>query len=436
MCDIVLLSLKNLATLQDYTGALEPTVILGRLSNLRSFLGNGLVFAKALDLDAHIQIWSLELTNYIEGRTFLVFLNRLRSLDYITIAGLFDVGRTFQQDVETLLVNTPLRLKGFYLRRQDPRDIDHQLAAWILPLMPQLTEFRAKMLCPETAQSLATHNSQLQVFRQTLDGESIHIYYKPRPFLNIANILFQSCTKLRVFDGIHHKIEADKLFERPWVCCELEVFRCQIVGLTRLTSHEQALLEILAKVKQQVQPFQPTLSMGVGESEAILERQRQYRDRLKTSEANQQDQHHRVYDQLADLRMLQTLDLGYEYRNIYPARENDPRVKMVDGQEYLRYEGNPISNTLELSLASGLTRLASLTRLEVFGFEGVGHRIGKQELGWIATSWPRLKEIRGLHEDLLPRCEPDGRRDELRRIMQGLRKDVRHRAKRPQAALQ
>ncbi|KAK3840273.1 MAG: hypothetical protein JOS17DRAFT_726624, partial [Linnemannia elongata] len=436
VCNIVLLSLKNLVTLQDYTGALETAVILEQLSNLRSFLGNGLMFAKALDLDAHIQIWSLELTNYIEGRTFLVLLNRLRSLDFIAIAGLFDVGRNFQQDVETLLVNAPLRLKGLHLRRQDPRDIDHQLAAWILPLMPQLTEFSAKMLCPETAQSLATHNPQLRVFRQALDGDSIHIYYKPRPFLNIANILLQSCTQLRVFDGIHHKIEADKLFERPWVCSELEVFRCQIVGLTRLTSHEQALLEIIAKVEQQAQSFQPTSSMSVGESEAILGRQQQYRDRLRTTQANQQEQHRRVYDQLAGLRMLQTLDLGYEYRDIYPEQENDSRVKMVDGQEYLRYDGKPISNTLELSIASGLGRLATLTRLEVFGFEGIDHRIGRQELEWIATSWPRLKEMRGLHEDLLPRSEPDRRRDELRRIMQGLRKDVWHQAKRPQAALQ
>ncbi|KAF9540891.1 hypothetical protein EC957_003638 [Mortierella hygrophila] len=57
--------------------------------------------------------------------------------------------------------------------------------------------------------------------------------------------------------------------------------------------------------------------MVVCESEAFLERQ-QYRDRLKTTQANQQNQHHRVYDQLAGSRMLQTSDLGYEYRNILP----------------------------------------------------------------------------------------------------------------------
>lgn len=435
VCDIVLASLKNLVTLHDFTGALQSAVILERFSNLKSFLGNGLVFAKAVDLDATIQIRSLELTNYIEGRTFLVLLNRLRNLKDFGIAGLFDVGQTFQHDTETLLVDTPLPLQKFILRRQDLRDIDLQLATWIFPSMPQLTEFSANMLCEHTALSLATYATHLQVFRQTQDGDSIYRSYKPRPVVNIPNILFQTCTKLRVFDGIHHKIEANKMFERPWVCRELEVFRCQIVGLTRLNDHEHALLDILAKVgrRQQAQPFQPTTTMSVGESDAILERQQQYQDRLKKTQASQQLQHYRVYDHLSELTRLQTLDIGYEYRGVSQRQSESPPIKMVDGQEYIRYNGSPISNTLELSLGSGLDRLATLTRLEVFGFEGVQHRIGRGELGWMASKWPRLKEMRGLHEDLLPRCEPDGRRDELRMIMQGLRKDVRHRAKERQA---
>ncbi|KAF9540893.1 hypothetical protein EC957_003640 [Mortierella hygrophila] len=42
VCNIVLLSLKNLVTLQDYTSVLEPAVILERFSNFRSFFGNGI----------------------------------------------------------------------------------------------------------------------------------------------------------------------------------------------------------------------------------------------------------------------------------------------------------------------------------------------------------------------------------------------------------
>ncbi|KAK3841499.1 MAG: hypothetical protein J3R72DRAFT_491393 [Linnemannia gamsii] len=57
---------------------------------------------------------------------------------------------------------------------------------------------------------------------------------------------------------------------------------------------------------------------------------------------------------------------------------------------YLRYE-RPITNTLELTLGSGgLERLAGLKRLEVFGFEGVDHRIGEKELSWMVENWPRL----------------------------------------------
>ncbi|KAG9064994.1 hypothetical protein KI688_002313 [Linnemannia hyalina] len=90
VCSIVLLSLKNLVTLQDYTSALEPAVILERFSNFRSFLGDG--------------------------------------IDVLQGPGL-----------------------GCPYSDLDPRDIDHELAAWIFPLMPQLTEFRAKVLYLETA---------------------------------------------------------------------------------------------------------------------------------------------------------------------------------------------------------------------------------------------------------------------------------------------
>ncbi|KAG0196634.1 hypothetical protein BGX33_001396 [Mortierella sp. NVP41] len=121
------------------------------------------------------------------GRSFRELLS-LRNLEYLTIAGLHDVGQHFGQYVETLLVNTPLRLKGF-----------------------------------------SAHAPHLEVFRQTQNGESIHFHYKPHPALNVANIFFQTCTKLRVFDGIHHTIDAAKMCEKPWVCHSLEVFRCQIV---------------------------------------------------------------------------------------------------------------------------------------------------------------------------------------------------------------
>lgn len=45
-------------------------------------------------------------------------------------------------------------------------------------------------------------------------------------------------------------------------------------------------------------------------------------------------------------------------------------------------------NPMELSLSSGLGRLATLKRIEVLGFEILNHRIGKAELDWMTSTWP------------------------------------------------
>ncbi|KAF9910541.1 hypothetical protein EC991_006359 [Linnemannia zychae] len=215
--EYTLTSLKNLVVLQDYTGILEPQKVMEQYPKIRILLGSLLDYAKAEVLGAHIQLRSLELIRYTEGRMFLVILNRLCNLEQLIIAGLFDTGQEFEQEAQELLVNPPLRLKAFTLRRQEALTLDHAMATWIIPSMPHLKEFSATMLCKETARALAIHATQLEVFCQSKDTDSIRPTSKPQPALNIANLLFQTCTKLRVFDGIHHKIEADKMTEQPWL---------------------------------------------------------------------------------------------------------------------------------------------------------------------------------------------------------------------------
>ncbi|KAF9151614.1 hypothetical protein BG015_006442 [Linnemannia schmuckeri] len=70
-----------------------------------------------------------------------------------------------------------------------------------------------------------------------------------------------------------------------------------------------------------------------------------------------QDQQCRVFDQFARLKRLSVLELGM----------------------FVNY-GGPISQTLELTLGTGLDRLSALTNLDVFGFEGVDYRLGRAEL--------------------------------------------------------
>lgn len=104
---------------------------------------------------------------------------------------------------------------------------------------------------------------------------------------------------------------------------------------------------------------------------------------------------------------------------------------IIRGAQSYKDYGDPFPDTLELSLASGLDRLSTLTELEVFGFESVDHRIDEEELSWMAEKWPRLRVMRGLHElEDIPMLMHDGEKWHLRVFMQRLRPDVRHERRR------
>ncbi|KAF9126189.1 hypothetical protein BGW39_006822, partial [Mortierella sp. 14UC] len=114
------------------------------------------------------------------------------------------------------------------------------------------------------------------------------------------------------------------------------------------------------------------------------------------------------------------------YRSIDSATMETLGRYTVDGVDYLSY-GYSIPYTMELSLASGLDRLATLKDLEVFGFEEVDHRIGKPELEWMAVNRSQLKVMCGLQEDKMFRMlEPNREKAELRGYMQMLSPDVVH----------
>ncbi|KAF9100686.1 hypothetical protein BGX29_006362 [Mortierella sp. GBA35] len=210
---------------------------------------------------------------------------------------------------------------------------------------------------------------------------------------------------LTTFNGIHHRITAQHLADHRWICAGLKTFRCQIVRLPTLTKSDRALLD--------------SISAGSVSTEDphhiwALEKQQWWLDI-----------HWIVYDQLASLTQLTVLDLGWEGRDVWRWEESIVRPSDVWSEE-------PIYETLELSLASGLDLLAPLTKLEVFGFDGVNHKIGKQELEWMARTWIRLKIMRGLHASTDPRITRlASGRTELQEYMQTLQPDVVHQAALP-----
>ncbi|KAF9919487.1 hypothetical protein FBU30_010967, partial [Linnemannia zychae] len=183
------------------------------------------------------------------------------------------------------------------------------------------------------------------------------------------------------------------------------VFRVQIVGVTRLSIEQQ---DRFKRAAEKVANLETLTTQEVG----LLQ--------LVGQSRYEQEQ---ILERLASLRCLQVLDLGFEYRRVDLSNELQPRTDLFEGKKYISY-GMPIFDTLELSLDAGLSHLARLQRLEVFGFEGLNHRIGEEELQWIAEAWPRLRVLRGLHPITLKYLRPDRRRDELREYMQELRQDV------------
>ncbi|KAF9987956.1 hypothetical protein BGZ75_010220 [Mortierella antarctica] len=99
-----------------------------------------------------------------------------------------------------------------------------------------------------------------------------------------------------------------------------------------------------------------------------------------------------------------------EYPNSYSFR----------GRSKFYEYGEPIADTMKLSRDSGLERLAGLKYLEIFGFEGTDHRVGKQELEWMADQWPNLRVMRGLAKDNLLYLKYDTKKAALHEYMMSL----------------
>ena len=162
-------------------------------------------------------------------------------------------------------------------------------------------------------------------------------------------------------------------------------------------------------------------STGRGETAGVLTTTENMDEQLQELQIN-------VFEQLVRLTRLKILDLGYAWKNPNTSAKGAHSFyqNFTDESLYINY-GNPIEVTLDLILESGLDRLSTLTRLEVFEFEGVDFKLGKPELEWMASHWPRLKTVRGLQrDDSLPKNEVDVRKAELRRFLCELRPEVKH----------
>ena len=270
----------------------------------------------------------------------------------------------------------PTMLQLLYLGRTTPLE-DEMLRATI-PCLPDLRDLTSGDLDETTILTLVECCRQLETVTLSVDQDSA----KPVPD-NALSYFLEGCPKLRVLDASRYNIDATRLSgRRAWVCRDLEVLKCQIIGTERLLQTDEEI--------------HSTISTSSGDMSRFLAGQQ------SAFHVQQQSQcwHHQVYSRLASLTKLTTLVLWL-----------DP---VLEG-----------AGSLEFTLETGMGQLSTLTRLEVFGFDGMTSRVGPAELTWIAQSWPRLCLLYGLRPSATPMTEVNPAKDALRAQFLALRPEVR-----------
>lgn len=349
-------------------------------------------------------IVSLRITGRVGKQAYFAFLKYLPNLQRLWIEGRCKEYVARSTSDNFVLPTTRIQRFDFALQNAERND---QLVLFdILSCIPELTDLSVPFLTIEVAMTIIAHCQHLQSFRESTLERTITRTIKRHSVVNAAGMLLETYRHLTVLDAVHMEIAAEHLIAHPWICQGLEVFRCQIIGVNRLSEEEEM------DYRQGLLFQQIGRPLSENESAAI----EKYRQTV-------QSQHCQIYDQLAKMTSLKVLDFGMEYRN----RRVHPGSPMIrrGAQLYIGYE-DLFPDTLELSLASGLDRLATLERLEVFGFQSVDHRIDENELQWMAEKWPRLRVMRGLQEPSGVDVIHDGERWHRRVFMQRLRPLVKH----------
>ncbi|KAG0205145.1 hypothetical protein BGX28_003186 [Mortierella sp. GBA30] len=263
-----------------------------------------------------------------------------------------------------------------------------------------------------------------------------------------ANPLFDQCPRLRVVKGIRLQVWTTVIKrDTPWVCMDLEHLECQMVNVIRglpikaeaITSefnvvcHELRLQRAETVAAMELMYRETPENQNPSPSEAlelcrkILARFDMVLDAFETmAECSEEDEggEDRAYKQLSQLTKLRYLDLGYNQDEIRRLTRQEGREIIKNGRVYIYYD-EPVESSLKLSLEAGLGMLSTLRDLEVFGFRGFDHSIGEEELQWMASSWPKLKTLRGLEGCVIDGVEFDEDAMELKDIMQQLRPDIR-----------
>ncbi|KAG0197767.1 hypothetical protein BGX33_000348 [Mortierella sp. NVP41] len=120
------------------------------------------------------------------------------------------------------------------------------LSGFILPALPHLKHLRLDQLLKGTAVALVTHCKDLETFCQNRDRDATGPVYNPWAVTNTVLKLLKEYPNLKILDAMQHRIQAHSLMiGASWVCHRLETFRCQIIGVSRLSKSEMRTLHNL-----------------------------------------------------------------------------------------------------------------------------------------------------------------------------------------------
>ncbi|KAF9129161.1 hypothetical protein BGW39_004429 [Mortierella sp. 14UC] len=381
---------------------------------------------------------TVELFQETDLRAVFSLLRYLPNLESLLLTGGFNQ-ELFQNDqleameARTRMDNTPNRSLR-QLTLYGIQFMDTRIMTTVFPWIPELREFSCDELCLDMSEALVRHCQHLEVVCEldTFGGD--YETRSERRGFDIVMPLLKGCPSLRVLDTVAQRIQGDSFIGYEIVCLErLETFRCQIGGMCRLDEAISRVLNLtLTGDSDGDTEEQGGGGQGIGSVASRADKERGLFDEIRRNE----ERYRKVYKQLSKMTKLRVLELGQEYRaepDTFGSSQSALNGMSSDFDEdedddYVDYNWYrpPIEDTLDLTLASGLNQLETLKNLEVFGFEGVDHRMEKVEMDWMAAKWPKLKVMRGIHVDILPNVEPDTKRTELREYMQMLRPEVVH----------
>ncbi|KAF9093347.1 hypothetical protein BGX23_003419 [Mortierella sp. AD031] len=370
----------TLASLKDLS-ALENTYLpIDRILGLESYTTSFALSESNTSTQTSPRLRHAGFKDINAYRDLLLLLRHAPNLESLHLGGIAGLGSVTPAEAAVIIGDTPSRLTVFRLdMRGHSYDFNmDRVFSW----MPHLTTMTTHQLLPSMARSLSTFCTSLETVCEPHKAPIFGTREQATPPTTPAlDLLLKHCPTLKKFDGIRHALSG-QIWEEPWACQGLRYLRCRILGVQRLSCRDQQRYDAMVCAESGIQSEDEDDSRVAGLHRDSVEQQKI------------------IYGRLATLTKLCVLDLG----------------------------ADPASDTLELTLESGLGLLGALKELKVFGFEGVDHRIEERELRWMASSWPRLKVMRGLHSVKLTRVKsrPDDETTYLRRYIQKLRPRVKH----------